>query len=95
MIGPDTYFFGLTTNKMLTGWQSLPEGRFYLGTDGKIVQGWNEIGKDKYYVENNYMVSGFKTIGSDTYFFGLTTHKMLTGWQGLPEGRFYLGTDGK
>ena len=94
-IGADTYFFGLTTNKMLTGWQSLPEGRFYLGTDGKIVQGWNEISDDKYYVENNFMVSGFKTIGSDTYFFGLTTNKMLTGWQSLPEGRFYLGTDGK
>jgi len=94
-IGADTYFFGLTTHKMLTGFQALPEGRFYLGVDGKVVQGWNQINGEKYYVENNFLVSGFKTIGNDTYFFGLTTNKMLTGWQALPEGRFYLGSDGK
>ncbi|MCI8569531.1 MAG: hypothetical protein HFJ11_06105, partial [Bacilli bacterium] len=91
----ETYFFGLTTNKMLKGWQSVAEGRFYLNSEGKIKQGWNEIDGEKYYVENNYMVSGFKEIDGETYFFGLTTNKMLKGWQSVAEGRFYINNEGK
>ena len=89
-----TYFFGITKGALLTGWQELPEGRFYLYEDGSVKQGWNEIEGKKYYVENNYVTRGFKEIEGKTYFFGITKGTLLTGWQELPEGRFYLYEDG-
>ena len=93
-INGKTYFFGITKGALLTGWQELPEGRFYLYEDGSVKQGWNEIEGKKYYVENNYVTRGFKEIGDKTYFFGITKGALLTGWQELPEGRFYLYEDG-
>ncbi len=89
-----TYFFGITKGALLTGWQELPEGRFYLYEDGSIKQGWQEIEEKTYYVENNYIARGFKEIEGKTYFFGITKGALLTGWQELPEGRFYLYEDG-
>ncbi|MCI8569532.1 MAG: hypothetical protein HFJ11_06110, partial [Bacilli bacterium] len=94
-IDGETYFFGLTTNKMLKGWQSVAEGRFYLNSEGKIKQGWNEIDGEKYYVENNYMVSGFKEINGEKYFFGLTTNKLLHGWNNISYNYWYQDENGK
>ena len=89
-----TYFFGITKGALLTGWQELPEGRFYLYEDGTVRQGWQEIDGKIYYVENNYITRGFKEIDGKTYFFGITKGALLTGWQELPEGKFYLYKDG-
>ena len=52
--------------------------------------GWVKEGGKTYYYENGEMVHGFKEINGKTYFFGITKGALLTGWQELPEGRFYL-----
>ena len=86
-IDENTYFFGITTNKLLHGWQNY-NGKFYLDEEGKIINGWNTINGERYYTENNYVVSGEKTIDNKKYFFGITTNKLLYGWQNY-NGKFY------
>ena len=92
-IDGETYFFGLTTNKLLHGWQYW-NGKFYLDEEGKVTQGWNEIDGEKYYVVDNYMVNEFQNIDGETYFLGLTTYKLIHGWQ-YWNGKFYLDEEGK
>ena len=92
-IDGNTYFFGITTNKLLHGWQYW-NGKFYLDKDGKVNQGWNTIDGEKYYVRDNYLVNKFQEIDGNTYFFGLTTYKLLHGWQ-YWNGKFYLDGEGK
>ena len=92
-IDGNTYFFGITTHKLLHGWQYW-NGKFYLDNEGKVTQGWNTIDGEKYYVKDNYMINQFQTIDGNTYFFGLTTYKLLHGWQ-YWNGKFYLDNEGK
>ena len=92
-IDGETYFFGLTTYKLLHGWQNW-NGKFYLDENGKVTQGWNTIDGEKYYVRDNYMVNEFQNIDGENYFFGLTTYKLLHGWQNW-NGKFYLDSEGK
>ena len=93
-IGGKTYFFGVTTGKLLTGWQELNEGRFYLYSDGSIKEGWQEIEGNRYYVRNNFVLRGFNDVEGVTYYFGASSGKLMTGWQETSEGRFYLYSDG-
>ena len=92
-IDGENYFFGITTHKLLHGWQYW-NGKFYLDKDGKVNQGWNTIDGEKYYVRDNYLVNKFQEIDGETYFFGLTTYKLLHGWQ-YWNGKFYLDGEGK
>ncbi len=92
-IDGNTYFFGITTHKLLHGWQDW-YGRFYLDSDGKVTEGWNEIDGEKYYVRDHYVVNKWQEIDGNWYFFGLTTYKLLHGWQDW-NGRFYLDSEGK
>ena len=95
-IGDKTYFFGIGSCRLLKGWQSLgAKQKFYLYEDGSVKQGWQHIGTEDYYVENNFMVEGFHTIGDKTYFFGNTSARLLHGWQSLgAKQKFYLYEDG-
>ena len=92
-IDGNTYFFGITTNKLLHGWQNY-NGKFYLDEDGKIINGWNIINGEKYYVENNYVVNGEKIIDGNKYFFGITTNKLLHGWQSMNNNYWYQDENG-
>ena len=62
--------------------------------NNRTENGWITEGGKTYYYENGKMVHGFKEINGKTYFFGITKGALLTGWQELPEGRFYLYEDG-
>ena len=64
-IGGKTYFFGITTGKLLTGWQELSEGRFYLYSDGTVKEGWQDIEGKTYYVKDNYILRGFHEIDNN------------------------------
>ena len=89
-----TYFFGLTSGKMLTGWQSVDGEKFYLFPE--IREGLQTIEGNKYYIKDNYIKHGFQTAeDGKTYFFGLTSGKMLTGWQSVDGKKFYLDDDGR
>ena len=79
---------------MLTGWQEVSEGRFYLYSDGSIKEGWQDIEGNRYYVRDKFVLRGFNDIAGVTYYFGATSGKMMTGWQNLGNNIFYLGIDG-
>ena len=92
-IDGNNYFFGITTHKLLHGWQNW-NGQFYLDEEGKVKEGWNDIDGERYYVKDKYMVSQWQNIDGNNYFFGITTHKLLHGWQNW-NGLFYLDSQGK
>ena len=89
-----TYYFGATSGKLMTGWQEVSEGRFYLYSDGSIKEGWQDIEGNRYYVRDKFVLRGFNDIAGVTYYFGATSGKLMTGWQEVSEGRFYLYSDG-
>ena len=94
-IDDKTYFFGLgSARRLLRGWQGLNNKKFYLNKDGSITQGWQHIGNEDYYARDNFMLEGFQNIDGKTYFFGLGSARLLRGWQGLNNKKFYLYEDG-
>ncbi len=93
-IDDKTYFFGLGSARLLRGWQGLNNKKFYLNKDGSITQGWQHIGNEDYYARDNFMLEGFQNIDGKTYFFGLGSARLLRGWQGLNNKKFYLYEDG-
>ena len=92
-IGGKTYFFGITTGKLLTGWQELSEGRFYLYSDGTVKEGWQDIEGKTYYVKDNYILRGKQEIEGLEYSFDSITGVLSSGKQVTSDNKIFFIDD--
>ena len=64
---------------MQTGWQTISDEKYYLGSDGAMQTGWQTISDEKYYFgSDGAMRTGWPTISDEKYYFG-SNGKMYTG----------------
>ena len=85
-----TYFFGNTSARLLKGWQSINNNKFYLYEDGSIKEGWQIIADKKYYVKDNFIVTKEQEIDGHLYKFNSKTGELKKGLQTTSTGKKYF-----
>lgn len=84
-------YFGLKKAGLMhdgTGWK-------YKQGDGTYFEnGWMEIGNYRYFFEDEYAVTGWKTIDGEKYFF-MPDGFVITGWFSFGKTRYYADSKGE
>ncbi len=90
--------------KILTGWQTINEKRYYFDSQGfqwTEEKKWLTIGKNRYYFDgskDSSVYQGFLELSGNTYYLN-AEGRMLTGWQTVDDGngdsaRYYFNANG-
>ena len=89
------YYFDERTCAMHTGWLTLGDHTYFLGSDGAARTGWMETEKGFYYFNpaSCAMARGWIVVGGKTYYMK-PTGLMATGWMKSGDDYYYLGEDG-
>ena len=82
--------FGASSGKVMTGWQEVSEGRFYLYSDGSIKEGWQIIDGKTYYVKDNYILRGKQEIEGLLYDFDNETGILAEGMQVTADNKIFF-----
>lgn len=102
-LGSRTYFFSLSSYKMMFGWVKVGSTTYYLRSTGSYVNvrgtavtGWmKKDGKLYYFDKNGKMQTGLKTIGSRQYYFDPETGASVVGTVKVGRTKYTFGTNGR
>ena len=82
------------SGNLLTGWQDLDSGRYYLGADGQAAVGICRIDGQTYlFRDDGAMATGWTEYGGNGYYLR-SNGTMVTGWFSLEGQRYYLTEEG-
>ncbi len=89
------YYLDERDGKLLYGWQSKDNNRWYQQDDGSLLIGLNTIdGKLYYFNSMGFLQTGFITINGRYYYFSEEDGYAVTGWINTEEGTYYQQDDG-
>ena len=92
------YYFDPNSNpvgKMVTGWKTLEDGKYYFDKNGVRKKGWLTSENKKYYFEQNgLMKRGWRSIGGKKYYFDEKHGYMRKGWVTLKDRKYYFEKEG-
>ena len=87
-INGTTYYFDPGDHAMVTGWLSLPEGRFYFDGMGSLHTGWLELPEGQFYMkEDGAMAVGAVELRGRMHYFTSegAPFLLVNRWNPLPE----------
>lgn len=89
------YFDPDNDGYMVTGWLTLPEGRYYLAANGKRQQGFQRLDDGTYYLDpsTGLSVTGWINVDGDIYYLD-ESGRVCTGWTDVNSLRYYFGESG-
>ena len=81
--------------KMVVGWKTLKDGKYYFDKNGVRKKGWLTLGERKYYFEKSGpMKKGWRSIGGKKYYFDQKNGYMRKGWTTIGSDKYYMNKDG-
>lgn len=95
--GKPYYFDSVSkpVGKMVVGWKTLEDGKYYFDKNGVRKKGWLTLGEKKYYFEKNGpMKKGWRSIGGKKYYFDRKNGYMRKGWVTIGSDKYYMNKDG-